>query len=116
MSKKNQVNIRISDHDKDRIGKIPGGATAVFRLGFNTIKMYIQGLGCHTCTYISKTGNHTAPPADRSRIPATPPAHGPCCPACPLHSTFGHPAAPAEPLEKRMKEADEWSELTYGVF
>jgi len=116
MSKNDQINVRVSESVKDQIGKIPGGATAVFWLGFHTIKMYIQEYGVHTCTYISKTGNCAAPPADGSRSPASPPARGRCCPVCPLHSTFGQPAAPSKTLEERMKEADDWSEQTAYVF
>lgn len=115
MSKKEQVNIRVSESVKNQIGEIQGGPTAIFWLGFHTIKMYIQEYGLNTCTYISKTGNRAAPPADGSRSPASPSAQGRCCPACPLHSTFGNRAA-SVPLEKRMKAADEWSEQTFGLF
>jgi hypothetical protein len=116
MSKKEQVNIRISESVKRQIGKIQGGPTAVFWLGFHTIKMYIQDSTLSTCTYIFKTGNRAAPPAHGSRTLATHPAQGRCCPACPLHSTFGHRAASTKSLEQRMMDADQWSEQTFGLF
>jgi len=111
MVKKYSTSLRFGEAERIIMDKVTVGVTPIFALGIATLRMYIQTSPHYTCEYISKTGNHMAPPAVGSQSLEPRAARGTCCPACPMNAAFGTPAPAAT-----MKEADEWSEsITYLI-
>lgn len=88
-TKKYDGHVRFSESDKMVMDKMNIGLSRVFRVGFDTLRMWIQPNTPHSCFYLYNTGKNRAPPdAAVLTIPQAP-AQGCPCPVCPIRAAFG---------------------------
>jgi hypothetical protein len=90
MTKNMDGHVRISAAEKAMMDEMGIGFSRVFRVGLDTLKLWIQSKGCPSCFYLYNTGQNRAPPAAASLPPSEPSAQACPCPACPIRAAFGH--------------------------
>lgn len=88
--------VRISEQEKTILKNLEVGFTRVFRIGLDTLKVWIHQDTPHPCVYLYNTGQNRAPPAAALCPTSKPPAQGCPCPACPIRSAFAGRAACGE--------------------
>jgi len=99
-TKNNDGHVRISDAEKAMMERMGMGFTRVFRIGLDTLKLWIQGDTPSSCVYLYNTGNARPAPSGASDPSPAPCAQGCPCQACPIRLAFGNRAARAGAHEK----------------
>jgi len=92
-SKNIDGHVRISDAEKAMMENMGIGFSRVFRIGLDTLKMWIQEDTLHSCSYLYNTGKTRSAPSGTSSPPPAPLAHACPCPACPIRHAFPDRAA-----------------------
>lgn len=82
--------VRFSEAEKDLMVKAGLGVSRVWRVGLDTIRLWIQPNNVHPCVYLYNTGKNPAPPAAAPMQSPAPIAQGCPCQACPIRAAFGH--------------------------
>lgn len=89
MSKNYEGHVRISAAEKAMMDKSGLGFTRIFRIGLDTLRLWIQSEDLHSCVYLYNTGENRAPPA-AALLPSPAPLAQVCpCQACPIRAAFG---------------------------
>jgi hypothetical protein len=88
-TKKYDGHVRISTAERTFMEKFGIGFSRVWRVGLDTLKMWIQGDSLSSCSYLYNTGKNRAAPGAASLPPSGPSAQGCPCPACPIRAAFG---------------------------
>lgn len=81
--------VRISDAERAMMVKSGMGFSRVFRIGLDTLRLWIRTDVSHSCVYLYNTGENRATPAAASLPSPTASAQGCPCPACPIRAAFG---------------------------
>lgn len=95
MTKNLDGHVRIGDREKSLMAQWRVGFTRVFRVGFDTIRLWRQANTLPTCVYLCNTGEEPAAPCSASLPAPKPIAHVCPCLACPIRTALGHGAAAA---------------------
>jgi hypothetical protein len=93
MTKTLDGHVRICNAEKAMMDKKGWGFSRVFRVGLDTLRLWIQSDAPYSCVYLYNTGKKPAAECGASLPSSEPLAHACCCPACPIRSAFGNGAA-----------------------
>jgi len=93
MTKDLDGHVRISNAEKAMMVRLGIGFSRAFRVGLDTLRLWIQRDTPYTCVYLYNTGKKPAAGCGASLPSSEPLAHACCCPACPIRSAFGNGAA-----------------------
>lgn len=101
------VHVRVNEAEKRTMVDEWGiEVSRVFRTGFITIKMWIQGEASLSCPYIHITGKNRSHPSGAVSTHPQPPAQACPCPACPIRCMFPDRAAAVNDAKETCNAAE----------